>query len=210
MIETIEKIPALAPLNAIIDEINDALDQKEGMVNESDPIKYWIAGGAITSAITGEKINDFDLFSPTPEKLRDRLKKSIGYTTFEHDFFTNFRIANQKVQVITRYSPESQEAIFNTFDFTINCGAYDGLTFAYHDRFWQDIATKRLVVNELFFPLKTMERVAKYSRRGYKVCPVGLLNIAKAINALQIDWDNPSENDLSFYPDGTPRFMGPD
>jgi hypothetical protein len=210
MIETIEKIPALAPLNAIIDEINDALDQKEGMVNESDPIKYWIAGGAITSAITGEKINDYDLFSPTPEKLRDRLKESIGYTTFEHDFFTNFRIANQKVQVITRYSPESQEAIFNTFDFTINCGAYDGLTFAHHDRFWQDIATKRLVVNELFFPLKTMERVAKYSRRGYKVCPVGLLNIAKAINALQIDWDNPSENDLSFYPDGTPRFMGPD
>lgn len=210
MKEMIEKIPALAPLNRIIDEINDLLNQNEGQENESKPIKYWIAGGAVTAAITGDKINDFDLFSPTPELLRDKLKEAVGFATFEHGFFTNFRIANQKVQVITRYSPESQEAIFNTFDFTINCGAYDGLTFAHHDRFWQDIATKRLVVNELFFPLKTMERVAKYSRRGYKVCPVGLLNIAKAINALQIDWDNPSENDLSFYPDGTPRFMGPD
>jgi hypothetical protein len=210
MKEMIEKIPALAPLNKIIDEINDLLNQGEGQENESKPIKYWIAGGAVTAAITGDKINDFDIFSPTPELLRDKLKEAIGYSTFEHDFFTNFYVSNQKVQVITRYSPESQEAIFNTFDFTINCGAYDGLTFAHHDRFWQDIATKRLVVNELFFPLKTMERVAKYSRRGYKVCPVGLLNIAKAINALQIDWDNPSENDLSFYPDGTPRFMGPD
>jgi hypothetical protein len=210
MKEMIEKIPALAPLNKIVDEINDLLDQKEGQKNESKPIKYWIAGGAVTAAITGDKINDFDLFSPTPELLRDRLKEAIGYSTFEHEFFTNFWVDSQKVQVITRYSPESQEDIFNTFDFTINCGAYDGLTFAHHDRFWQDVATKRLVVNELFFPLKTMERVAKYSRRGYKVCPTGLLNIAKAINALEIDWDNPSENALSFYPDGTPRFTGPD
>ena len=30
MKEMIEKIPALAPLNKIIDEINDLLDQKEG------------------------------------------------------------------------------------------------------------------------------------------------------------------------------------
>ena len=210
MIETIEKIPALAPLNKIIDEINELLGQKEGQENADKSIKYWIAGGAITAAITGTEINDYDIFSPTPEKLKQKLQEAGAKKTFEHDFFTNFWVDGKKVQVITRYSPENQEAVFNTFDFTINCGAYDGLTFAHHDRFWQDIATKRLVVNELFFPLKTMERVAKYSRRGYTVCPVGLLNIAKAINALQIDWDNPSENDLSFYPDGTPRFMGPD
>lgn len=49
MIETIEKIPALAPLNRIIDEINDLLGQKEGQENADKPIKYWIAGGAITA-----------------------------------------------------------------------------------------------------------------------------------------------------------------
>ena len=210
MIETIEKIPALVALNKVIDDINDLLEQKEGQANHSNPIKYWIAGGAITAAVAGTQINDYDIFSPTPHLLRDRLKEAIGWASFEHEFFTNFWVESKKVQVITRYSPESQEAIFNTFDFTICCGAYDGVTFAHHDRFWQDIATKRLVVNELFFPLKTMERIAKYSRRGYTACPVGLLKIAKAINAMQIDWDNPNENDLSFYPDGTPRFMGPD
>ena len=210
MITITDPIPNLAPMKVIIEEINDLLDQKEGQENAAKPIVYWIAGGAITSAITGEKINDYDIFSPTPELLRDKLKEAIGYASYEHEFFTNFWINNRKIQVITRYSPESPQAIFNTFDFTIVCGAYNGKEFYCHDRFWQDIGTRRLVVNDLFFPLKTMERVAKYSRRGYTVCPVGLLNIAKAINALQIDWDNPSENDLSFYPDGTPRFMGPD
>lgn len=205
-----DQIPVLVKLNKIIDSINDLLEQKEGQENENNRIVFWISGGAITAAVTGDKINDYDIFSPTPEILRDRLKEAIGYASFEHEFFTNFWVDNNKVQVITRYSPQSPEAIFNTFDFTINCGAYDGTTFYCHDRFWQDIASRRLVVNNLFFPLKTLERVAKYSRRGYTVCPVGLLSIAKSINSLEIDWDNPSENDLSFYPDGTPRFMGPD
>lgn len=210
MIEVTDPIPNLAPLNSVIDEINDLLDQKEGQANAEKPIKFWVAGGAITSAITGEKINDYDLFSPTPRKLRDALKKAIGYASFEHEFFTNFWVNNTKIQVITRYEPESPQAIFNTFDFTIVCGAYDGKTFYAHDRFWQDIATKRLVIPGLYFPLKTLERVAKYSRRGYTVCPVGLMELAKAIQALEVDWDNPDENHLAFYPDGTPRFMGPD
>lgn len=210
MIETIEKIPALASFNKIIAEINDAIDQNEGQENASNPIKFWIAGGAITSAVAGEKINDYDIFTPQPALLRERLKKGIGYASFEHDFFANFYLNNNKIQVISRYAPENVQAIFNTFDFTINCGAYDGDVFACHDRFWQDNATKRLVVNELFFPLKTLERVAKYSRRGYKACPQGLLRLAKAIHEMEIDWENPSQNDLEFYPDGTPRFMGPD
>lgn len=210
MITITDPIPNLAPLNSIIDEINDLLDQKEGQANADNPIVYWIAGGAIASAISGDKINDYDLFSPTPELLRDRLKEAIGFASFEHEFFTNFWVNKHKIQVITRYQPESPQAIFNTFDFTIVCGAYDGKTFYCHDRFWQDIATKRLVIPGLFFPLKTLERVAKYSRRGYTVCPVGLMELAKAIQALEVDWDNPDENHLAFYPDGTPRFMGPD
>ena len=207
MIESIEQIPALMPIKQVIDQINELLGyDAEG----AKPIKYWVAGGAITAAVTGQKINDFDIFTPQPAELRAALKEAIGYSTFEHEFFANFWVEGKKVQVISRYAPDSPEAIFNTFDFTINCGAYDGVTFACHDRFWQDIATRRLVINELFFPLKTMERLTKYAGRGYKPCPHGLLRVAKAINEAEIDWDNPSQNDLQFYPDGTPRFMGPD
>lgn len=155
-------------------------------------------------------INDYDVFSPDPHRLIKLLKKAIGYTTFECDHFTNFNIADKKVQVITRFAPESPEAIFRTFDFTICSAAYDGQEFFCHDRFWQDIATRRLVIEQLNFLLKTLERVAKYAGRGYTACPVGLLNLAKAIHGLTIDWNNPDENSLTFYTDGTPRFTGVD
>ena len=214
-----DKIPAMSKLNSTIDEIKTLLGyqrNESGWVTEFDdpttvkPPVFWIAGGAITAAITGAKINDFDLFSPEPQRIVDILKEEIGYSTFENEHFVNFYVDGQKVQVILRYSPESPEAIFETFDFTIVCGAYDGVTFYCHDRFWQDIASKRLVVNKLYFPLRSMERMAKYSGRGYTPCPFGLLELAKTINGMTIDWDNPNENDLSFYSDGTPRFNGPD
>jgi len=213
-----DKIPAMAKLNATIAEIKELLGYSNEEVDVTDPSYettkkpplFWIAGGAITAAVTGAKINDYDLFSPEPHKVVEILKKEVGYCTFETEHFVNFWINGCKVQVILRYAPEDPNAIFETFDFTIVCGAYNGTTFYCHDRFWQDIASKRLVVNKLYFPLRSMERMAKYSGRGYTPCPFGLLELAKTINRMTIDWDNPSENDLSFYSDGTPRFNGPD
>lgn len=42
------------------------------------------------------------------------------------------------------------------------------------------------------------------------MCPVGLAEILKKINLNPIDWENPDENELEFYPDGTPTFRGLD
>lgn len=206
-----EPIPNLRPLNKIINLINDYAD-----INTVDNDKvqnlftYWIAGGAIASRITGEKINDYDIFTPDPTGLIEKLKNGVGYVSFENDTVANFIIDGNKIQVVKRYSPNTPEDIFSTFDFTIVCGAYDGTTFYCHDRFWRDIANRRLVINILTFPLRTLERIAKYAKRGYTTCPVGLLTLAKTINAMSIDWDNPAENELTYYADGTPRFTGPD
>ena len=208
---TSETIPNLRPLNKIIDLINDYAEINnvvDGAV--TNPFTYWIAGGAITSCITKEKVNDYDIFSPDPFGLIEKLKSGIGYVAYENDTVANFNVDGNKIQIVKRYSPQSAEDIFNTFDFTIVCGAYDGTNFHCHDRFWQDIANQRLVVNTLTFPLRTLERMTKYSRRGYTPCPVGLLTLAKTINAMSIDWNNPSENELTYYADGTPRFTGPD
>lgn len=198
---TSEQIPCMMPLKIVINSIRDLV---------GNDIKFWIAGGAVTSAVTGSKINDYDVFSPTPNSLVALLKEKGATVTYENPHFVNFRIGGKKVQVITRFEHQTMEHSVKEFDFTVVCGAYDGETFVCHDRFWQDIATRRLVINTMPFPLKTMERVAKYAQRGFAPCPVGLLSIAKAIHALEIDWDNPDENQLSFYPDGTPRFMGVD
>ena len=208
MIESIERTPGLARLDRVIGLINEHLESDDLM--GTAPI-YWIAGGALTAAMTGQKINDYDVFSPDPEALVKKLKESVGYWTFQCDDFTNFCIDGERVQVITKYHPVSVQQLFDTFDFTICKAAYDGTTFYADDRFWQDLATKRLVLDgNIFFPLKTLERIGKYCQRGYSACPMGLLALAKSIHAMQIDWDNPNENQLSFYPDGTVRFTGVD
>lgn len=158
-----------------------------------------------------KKINDYDIFSNDSENIISILKAEKVVCTFETEYFTNFYLDNNtKIQIIKRYSPKTFKEIFDVFDFTIVCGAYDGIKFECHERFFQDIATKRLVINTLRFPLKTLERICKYSRRGYTACPVGLLRLAQSIRNLDIDWNNPDENLLSFYPNGTFRFSGID
>jgi hypothetical protein len=38
------------------------------------------------------------------------------------------------------------------------------------------------------------------------MCPVALSRLAKEINLLKIDWDNPDQNVIDFDPDGTSTF----
>jgi len=203
MMITTQELPLnLAKLDRAIDAIKKCSDTLP---------EFWIAGGAVLSAITGDEINDYDVFSTSPQLLIEKLKAfSQAQVTYENPFFVNFLLYGMKIQVITRYMPIDPSELFDTFDFTVVCGAFDGQTFYCHERFWQDIATKRLVINAAPYPLKTMERLTKYAGRGYKPCPVGLLEVARKINEMEIDWNNPDENQLSFYPDGTVRFMGVD
>lgn len=209
MLTTTEKIPALMKLWRSVTRLKEISDSP--ILGKK--FVFWVAGGAVTAAVAGERINDYDIFSPHPQRIISELESQAEYVKGKsvEGFFTNFTDKyGNTIQVITRVAVESPRAIFEIFDYTIVCGAYDGETFYCHDRFWQDVATRRLVMNSLTFPLKTLERVAKYSRRGYKACPFGLLDLCKTINRLQIDWDAPDQNHLAFYPDGTPRFNGVD
>lgn len=53
--------------------------------------------------------------------------------------------------------------------------------------------------------LPTMQ---KYIKKGYTACNGTLLTLTRALQAVNLD--NPSEDALRFYPDGTPRFLGVD
>lgn len=209
MLTITEKIPALLKLERSVKLLRSSLDA----ANDRLPCRFWVAGGAVLAAIAGERINDYDIFSPHPQRLIAILDECGKYKRGKSvdGFFQNYHDEyGNTIQIITRVNVSSPEIIFEIFDYTIVCAAWDGNTFYCHDRFWQDVATRRLVVNALPYPLKSMERMAKYSARGYKACPIGLLLLAQAINALKIDWTNPKDNEISFYPDGTPRFPGVD
>jgi hypothetical protein len=190
----------------------EAADEKKEPEKVRCSVPFWIAGGAVLASIAGTKINDYDVFSPEPHRLVEFLKQAGWWAGYEDERVVNMysKEIDAKVQVVKRFAPINPDAIFKTFDFTIVCGAWDGETLFAHDRFFVDIAQKRLVIVELFHPLSTMSRALKYTTRGYMLCPVGQMTLAKAIQTLEIDWSNPDQNILEFYPDGTPRFAGVD
>jgi hypothetical protein len=211
---TAENIPAFAILSGIYEELDDLINSGNmnvSAVMKGEDIKFWIAGGALSDLSRGVMFKDIDIFSPFPKAVLARLKESDQHAYFEvEDRVSNFRIMGHTIQVVTGYSPASPAEIIDLFDFTAVCGVYHLDGFTSHPRFWQDNATKRLVINNLPKPLSTLERITKYCRKGFRCCPIGLSRVAKAINAMEIDWDNPKENEMNFYPDGTPRFLGID
>lgn len=178
-------------------------------------VKIFIAGGCFTQLFTNGRINDVDVFFKSKDDL-DRVLPMIDNcdefsSMRSNEAVKNLKYRNLKVQLILKYFFESEEQIFNEFDFTIVKACYDGDRLKYHERFFIDLAKKRLVPNEnLVKPLSTFKRMVKYISRGYSICPVGQSRIAKNINNLKIDWDNPEQNQIDFYPDGTPTFRGID
>jgi hypothetical protein len=48
----------------------------------------------------------------------------------------------------------------------------------------------------------------KYIKKGYTACNGTLLTLTRELQ--KVNLDNPQENSLTFYSDGTPRFLGVD
>lgn len=178
--------------------------------DDFDRPAFWLAGGSILSLLKSAKVNDWDLFSNDPKSVIDWLKSKDTPLTFENDMVANFKWGRHKVQVIKKYTYPNMAATIENFDFTCICAAYNGNEFVCHERFYLDAAQQRLVINKHKLPLSTLQRAIKYSRRGYVLCPKALASICRAINELEIDWNNPDQNMIEFYPDGTPTFKGID
>lgn len=187
-------------------------------------IHFLIGGGCFTSQFSQKQINDIDVFFKDEENLKKALEllgeNELGeknyeeYTIgFDNDWVRNIYKGKTKIQFVKKYFYENAEQMFNAFDFTCVKFAYDGLDCFYNERFFIDLSAKKLVIDNISFlshPLSTLQRSYKYASRGFGICPFGMAAIAKRIHELKIDWDNPDENVLNFYNDGTPKFQGLD
>lgn len=181
-------------------------------IYEALPTKEcWIAGGAMRSWLTGEKVKDIDIFSADPSKVLEAFKQNSEWKAdVENDWIAHFYKDKLRYEVIKKYSYANQLDTINSFDFTIICASYGPDGVVVDERFYIDNAQRRLVVKSLPKPLSTMKRAIKYAGRGYAMCPVGLAKILKKIQENPIDWSNPNQNEIEFYPDGTPSFRGLD
>lgn len=152
-----------------------------------------------------------DIFSNDPDSVLQAFKSDDTFNAgFENDFISNFYKDGMCYQIIKKYKYKTPKETIDNFDFTIICAAISKDGIITDERFYIDNAQKRLVVKSLPKPLSSVKRGMKYSKRGYFMCPIGLSKILKAVSENPIDWSDPKQNDIDFYPDGTPTFRGLD
>lgn len=182
----------------------------------------WIAGGSIRDYFSKEKIKDIDLFFPNEEhfikclsyfgiyknnSLLESFQGGNNYETknkdteivFQNNNAIKINYKKQTIDIIKHYFESPEETILN-FDFTCCSAAIDGKNIYIHDTFFQDLASKRLIINSLPYPVSSLYRLQKYIKKGYTMCSGGLISLAMAISEKEIHMDEEFEAKHEFYP----------
>lgn len=162
--------------------------------------KAVIAGGAITSIVTGKKINDFDIYFRSKENCDDAInyfnKKSEWRLVAQTNNAMTFNTSKLFEGTITMQLIYAEHMFFDnpidlikSFDFTINMAAFDLVsgTLIYTPEFITDNMNRQLVFNDnTKYPIVSMSRAIKYIDRGYKLSAYEQIKIALCINNLEI------------------------
>lgn len=158
--------------------------------------KIFVGGGFLRSVVSGDHVNDVDVFVSRKEDAvtlakilvaaRLRIKKGIDEMTedeaaqvkrkiYETDNALTLTCFTPAIQIIHRWLFEAGEKVADSFDFSCCAAAfwYDGQWQSYcDDRFYPDIASKRLVYRN---PVRnedaggSMLRVLKYYQKGFRI-----------------------------------------
>ena len=152
------------------------------------PVKdqIWVAGGAIRRTIANQPLDtDVDYFFKKGSKSLDFkgllsqrnendvevLRKTDTATTYVVRYTNdNQQTSTIKVQEIKVDFYDSIEQLLNTFDFTICQFAYDGENLHCGDYSLHDLGRKRLVINNITYPVASLRRLIKYTQQGYYAC----------------------------------------
>lgn len=153
----------------------------------------WIAGGSIRDLCQDGTCNtDIDVFFYNRDDI-ERAHAKLHSIEGSHLDLENERVYKWNVPGIgkvdiVRLPFRDPQVCIDSFDFTVCSAAIDHLgRFYCHKRFFQDLEAKALVVNQLPFPLSTMRRMQKYIQKGYTICQGGILEIAKAIQTIDLE-----------------------
>jgi len=147
---------------------------------KNNPLKLFLAGGFIRSAIAGEKVSDIDLFGDTADNVL-KIAKDLAFSRKGRYFQTRNAITvlaspRFPVQFITRWLFTDPVRLVESFDFTV-CQAViwsDGVKFhsCISDLFYSDLAARRINYtspNRIEDVGGSMLRCIKFVKRGYTV-----------------------------------------
>lgn len=154
-----------------------------------------LAGEAVTSLFTDERVRDWDLYfrNVADRDLAIKLFTEKGQLTFQTDTAKTFKFGQRKkpFQIICMPELMGQPSdIFDSFDFTVCMGLFDFAAdeFVLHDDFLKHLAQRKLVVHVgTRFPICSLLRVLKYQRRGFKISGVDMMKLALAVHRVELN-----------------------
>ena len=132
----------------------------------------FLAGGALRSYLSSEKVNDFDLFFTNPERPRkvlDHLLKNKFVKVFHcpNDELISLKKKNIHIQLIMDKYHTSPSKLIETFDFTICMFATDGKTLFTTKEALKHLKQKVIMINRITFPASSIKRFGKYTDYGF-------------------------------------------
>lgn len=147
--------------------------------------ELFVAGGFVRACVSGEEINDIDLFCPEKEKALAWARQLLaqgGTSVHETDNAATVLGYKYPLQFIHRWTYTYPSMALNSFDFTISMAGFWAQRFpnmeqttwqsACHERFYADVAAKRMIYTS---PTREEEaggsllRVLKFYQRGYRI-----------------------------------------
>ncbi len=154
----------------------------------------FICGGSILTLFYENRIiSNIDIFFKSIEDLNKfrMFVESIEDCEIitEDDFIVHFKYRTKHIKLYKKNLGSVYE-VLNNFDFTIcqiafvpkeNC-------FAMSRCFLKDLDARQLVINQnVPNPLSTIERITKYSKRGFEISPEQSMVLALLINKAEIN-----------------------
>ena len=187
----------LATVMAALRLAEDPAQELFSILNKLSEYNVVLAGGAITSIVTGAHVNDLDFYMEDPSKKDEiiaLLSKYFKEPPFQSPNCITFKrksTGSRKVwtaQLITRFAGPPKR-LFDNFDFTITTGAYSFRRgeFEFGERYLQDLASKRLVfMGSSMYPICALWRTKKYQAKGYYLPGSTIMHISLSIVRLEI------------------------
>ena len=150
-----------------------------------------VAGGCIRSMLLREWPQDIDIFFKNKEAFEEFKRQSdqdnkVTYETENSVVYKEHKIDGKVVPLnlvkIAYY--ETPEKCIETFDFTISQFALDkDQNIIATEGAILDLYGKRLVIDKLTYPVSTIRRMIKFTKRGYYMCDGAIKSLFKDVVA---------------------------
>lgn len=135
----------------------------------------WVAGGAARAVYywrkpTHYKMNDIDIFCSSKVRIQlvqDWLITAGAELTKTNEYYVTYELKGYPIQVITGSTYHDVRDLLDTFDFTMCQFAMDADYLYYTSEAAAAVEEKRLTINQIVIPLRTLARVTKYQKMGF-------------------------------------------